>query len=146
MLIFPALELLEGRLKPWAKKSCRKGRETASCHLGSQGCKLHLQQGKWVVLAGATKRKRCCAVVPFKSSFFGVQMCHRGMISDNDKESTEMRTERCVHRHQKVSATHASQGHRKPSGWQIRPREEAGKCDRQRKAGCVSEARWGYPT
>lgn len=52
MLIFPALELLEGRLKPWAKKSCRKGREAASSHLGSQGCKLHLQQGKRVVLAG----------------------------------------------------------------------------------------------
>lgn len=49
-----------------------------------------MQQGKWVVLAGATKRKRCCAVVPSKSSFFGVQVCHRGMmekpISDNDKE------------------------------------------------------------
>lgn len=57
MLIFPALELLEGRLKPWAKKSCRKGGETASSHLGSHGCKLHVQQGKWVVLAGATKRR-----------------------------------------------------------------------------------------
>lgn len=33
-----------------------------------------------------TKRKRCSAAVPSKSSFFGVQVCHRGMTSDNDKE------------------------------------------------------------
>lgn len=54
MFVFPHFELLQGRLRPWAKKSYRKGRD----HLGSQGRELHLQQEqRWLLGRGCCKEE-----------------------------------------------------------------------------------------
>lgn len=120
VFIFPHSELLLGRFKSWAKKSCRKGRETVSLlTVDAEGVSC-ICSGLCGAAGGATSRRNRCAGVSFKSSFSVVQVCHSGItgkpISDNVREYRSKDKDRSVHR--AVHPMPVSQGHRKPSGWE----------------------------